>query len=130
MQQVWHIFKKDVRYLRQEIAFLFALAVALYWLGGLLRGDISDAFGVLVAITAAYTIARLIHAEALPGENQFWVTRPYRWQSLLAAKLLFILTFINLPVFLAQAASLLGRGFPIAWIVPGLLWVQVLIVIC
>ncbi len=131
MHQAWHIFKKDVRYLQREIAFLLALAVALYWLGSHgLRGDASDAFGVLLAVAAGYTIARLVHAEALPGENQFWITRPYRWQSLLAAKILFMLAFINLPILLAQAAVLLVAGFPIAWIAPGLLWMQVLVLIC
>ncbi len=131
MHQAWHIFKKDVRYLAREIAFLLALEVALFWLGAHgIRADASDAFSVLVAITAAYTIARLIHAEALAGENQFWVTRPYYWPSLLAAKLLFILAFINLPILLAQTGSLLVRGFPPSWIVPGLLWVQILVLIC
>jgi hypothetical protein len=128
MQQAWHIFKKDVRYLQREIVLLLALALALYWLGP--SGDTADAFGLLMAAAAAYTVAKLVHAEALPGENQLWVTRPYRWPSLLMAKLLFILAFINLPIFLAQAAILLTNHFPVAWILPGLLWMQVLILVC
>jgi hypothetical protein len=128
MQQAWHIFKKDVRYLQREIVLLLALALALYWLGP--SGDTAGAFGLLMAAAAAYTIAKLIHAEAIPGDKQFWLTRPYRWPSLLLAKLLFILAFVNLPVLLAQAAILLTNHFPIASIVPGLIWTQILIWIC
>src|ERR1035438_216868 len=123
MQQTWHIFKKDVRYLRLEIAFLLALAFLFGWMdsrGSLVRA-VADDVEPLFALAAAYTIARLIHAESIPGENQFWITRPYRWQSLLAAKLLFVVAFVNLPVFLVQANILIVSGFPIAAIVPGLL---------
>lgn len=130
MHQTLHIFKKDVRYLWKEINLLVALALVLFLAGTHSLPGASDALGVLEVVAAAYTIARLIHAEALPGQNQFWITRPYRWRSLLAAKLLFILAFINLPVFLAQSASLLVSGFPLASIVPGLLWTQFLVAIC
>jgi hypothetical protein len=132
MQQAWHIFRKDIRYLQREIVFLLTLAAALYWLGahGVRNGDASDALGLIYAAAAGYTIARLIHAAALPGEDQFWVTRPYRWRSLLAAKLLFILAFVNLPVMMAQAAILIVSGFPAASFLPGILWMQVMVLFC
>ena len=56
-------------------------------------------------LVAWYLIARLIHAETLPGDRQFWITRPYRWQSLLGAKVLFVLVFLNLPMTVADAAE-------------------------
>lgn len=128
MPQAWHIFKKDVYYLRLEIALLIGLSIALYWIGPI--GDPADAFGILMAAAIAFVIAKLVHAEAIPGQNQFWVTRPYRRTSLFAAKLLFILCFVNLPILLAQAGILMAAGFPVAWIVPGLLWMQVLLLVC
>jgi hypothetical protein len=120
MQQAWHIFKKDCRYLWREIILLLVLAIAFCFA----MGDILEGIG---AVAVAFVVARLIHAEAIPGENQFWITRPYRWQSLLAAKLIFIVTFVNLPVLISQSLILLVRHFPIDVILPGLIWTQVLI---
>ena len=130
MRQAWHIFKKDVRYLYREIALLLALAVLF---GLLVRadvrfgGDASDAMELLYIAAAAFTVARLIHAEAIPGETQFWITRPYRWTSLLTAKILFVIAFVHLPALLMQTLVLLLEGFPMATFLPGLLWTQILI---
>jgi hypothetical protein len=66
-------------------------------------------------------------AEAIPGDRQFWITRPYRWKSLLGAKLLFIIAFVNLPVFLAHLWIPIMDGFPLVSNVPSLLWSQVLL---
>ena len=132
MQQAWHIFQKDVRYLYREIALLLVLALlygGLIQASGRLRADTSDAMGLLYFAAVLFTIARLIHAEAIPGVNQFWVTRPYRWPSLLAAKILFVAAFIHLPVFVVQTLILLIDGFPFTSILAGLLWTQVLIVL-
>jgi hypothetical protein len=115
MQQALHIFRKDARYLRLEIALSVALAF-------LLPG--------LWPVAAAFLIARLIHAEAIPGDNQFWITRPYRWTSLLAAKLLSILVFVNLPMFAGQFFKVLSAGFPLHSIWPGLAWSQILLFAC
>src|SRR5580698_7849450 len=132
MQQAWHIFQKDVRYLYREIALLLAFAVlyaCLLQAGGRLRGDTSDALELLYFAVVLFTIARLIHAESIPGVNQFWITRPYRWHSLLAAKIIFVIAFIQLPALLAQTLILLVGGFPLPAILAGLLWTQVLIVL-
>jgi hypothetical protein len=130
MHQAWHIFKKDTRHLYREIGFLLALAAIFGWIvrhsrrGG---GDISDALELIYVASVAYMIARLVHEEAIPGENQFWITRPYRWPSLLAAKTIFVIAFIHLPVLLMQLLLLLLDGFSVGTILPGLLWTQVLI---
>ena len=120
MQQAWHIFKKDCRYLWREIILLLVLAIAFCFA----MADILEGIG---AVAVAFVLARLIHAEAIPGENQFWITRPYCWQSLLAAKLIFIVTFVNLPVLISQSLILFVRHFPVGAVLPGLLWTQVLI---
>ncbi len=125
MQQAWHIFRKDVRYLYREIAFLIVLAAAGAWMP---EGESAD-MGLIYAAAVAFTVARLIQAEAIPGQNQFWVTRPYRWRSLLAAKGLFLVAFVQLPVLIMQTVVLLQGGFSVGSIIRGLLWTQVLIVL-
>jgi hypothetical protein len=87
MRQALHIFKKDVRYLWYEIAITLALVVMFVgfrWIE------------FILPIAWCYLAARVIYAEPLPGDRVFWITRPYAWKSLLAAKALFILTFVNL----------------------------------
>ncbi|HXA56898.1 MAG TPA: hypothetical protein VNU84_05640 [Candidatus Acidoferrum sp.] len=120
MRQVLHIFKKDVRYLRAEICLVAALTTILAWKVGQQWAQ------TLLALAATYLIARLVHAEAIPGDHQFWITRPYRWQSLLGAKILFTLAFVSLPTLLAQMYMLKEAGFAIAPNLPAVLWSQIL----
>lgn len=122
MYQTWHIFKKDARYLWREICLVLTLTLIFaltnpWWIA------------TLVLAAASFLIARLVHAEAIPGDRQFWITRPYRWRSLLGAKLLFMFLFINLPISLAQLLMVTSHGFPLAWCLPGLLWSLVLLVL-
>src|SRR5271157_4677246 len=130
MSQVWHIFKKDARCLRGEIAVVASLAAIFAFADryGIYQGS-EVAFGALLALFAAYLIARVVHAEAIPGDRQFWITRPYRWSSLLSAKLLFILAFVSLPIVFAQLFIVITDGFSLGSIMPGLLWSQVLILV-
>jgi hypothetical protein len=120
--QAIHIFRKDIRYLRLEIC-LFIVLTALF---GWRDYEWSE---VLLPVTAAFLIARLIHAETIPGDTQFWITRPYRWRSLLAAKLLFILAFINIPVLIARIILIDRAGFPLAFELVPLLWSQFLMIV-
>ena len=73
-----------------------------------------------------FLIIRVVHGENLVGDRQFWVTRPYQWRKLLAAKLLFIVAFVNLPLFLVQIFLLIKDRFPVAPHIPALLWMQLL----
>jgi hypothetical protein len=57
-----------------------------------------------------YLIAAVIHEEALPGNRQYWLTRPFSRRDLLAAKAIFILVFICLPDFCTEATVLVLRG--------------------
>ncbi len=121
MRQAFHILKKDFRRLRYEIAGLVALALAYGWIEP--RGYRPEIQFLLVA-GVGLLISMVIHAEAIPGDKQFWTTRPYRWPSLLAAKLIFILLFVNLPVFIARVVIVLSDGIPIGSALSGLIWSQ------
>jgi hypothetical protein len=129
MHQTWHIFKKDVRYLRYEatLVWLFAAGFAAMHLRTP-HGLFNEAWlpEVFLFVGVAALIGRMVLAEAIPGDRQFWITRPYRWKSLLAAKVLFLIAFVNLPVFLAQFFIVVIEGFPVPSSIPGLLWSQFL----
>jgi hypothetical protein len=118
MEQTIHILKKDIRYLRLEIGMVLVLASCF----GLMHNTTIYPWWVLLAIAAVYLIVRLVHAEPIPGDNQFWITRPYEWRSLLVAKLLFVFLFVNLPVFAAQFAVFVRDGFPVGANLGGLAW--------
>jgi hypothetical protein len=78
---------------------------------------------------ATLVIANVVHEDRIPGDTQFWITRPYRWKSLLGAKVLFILVFVNIPAFFAQAMIAARAGFAFQSNLGPLLWSQVLLLI-
>ena len=140
MRQALHIFKKDVRHLWFEIAVAITVVVAFTFTGARRALWLADPTTnrtaawtmvlILLPLTWWTLIARVIHDEALPGDRQFWITRPYSWKSLLGAKALFILAFINLPMFLADIVIVRAYGLhPLGPALPGLLWSQVLLAI-
>jgi len=147
MNQVWNIFRKDARHHWPEIAASLALLVAFAWL------DIRDwshrdsfvatGFSILLAsrflpglvdalvpISWTFLIVRIVQGESLVGDRQFWVTRPYDWKQLVAAKALFVLAFINLPLFILDIFLLIRAGFHPAHYLGGLLWMQVMWILC
>jgi hypothetical protein len=69
-------------------------------------------------------IIAVIHEEKLPGDRQYWLTRPYSWKDLLAAKALFVVVFVNLPLFAWHVAAFLAVGVPLGEHLPVLLWRQ------
>jgi hypothetical protein len=123
MRQALHVFWKDVRYLRLEILLLVALCAIFVW--SVMREFSSEEWSEpILMLAAAYLIIRVIHAEPLVGDKQFWITRPYRWGSLLAAKLLFLIVAINLPILAARFLILVLAGFPVIPNLPGLVLSQ------
>lgn len=120
MRQALHIFLKDIHHLRLEIYLVLALAATLAW------QNADQWTQILFALAAAYLIARSIQDEPIPGDRQFWITRPYRWKSLLAAKALFIVVFVNVPSLLAQIYLLSRAGFPLGHNAGSLVWSQLL----
>lgn len=143
MNQVWNIFRKDVRHHWIVIVASLALVAAFVWveieewaiLGDRIYGVSAGAgfviFGILGGLAVPLTpiswmflIVRDVQDESLAGARQFWVTRPYDWKRLLLAKILFVLAFVNVPYFLAQLYLLSKAGFhPFAYL-GGLLWLQ------
>jgi hypothetical protein len=148
MKQILHIFAKDARHFLPESLISFVVVGALVAIApstwSLRNGlyavagrsllpvlfetrFLSGMLTVLIPISWWLLIARVVHAEALVGSCQFWVTRPYEWKKLLAAKLLFLLVFLYLPLILAQCLLLLQAGFHPWSFIPGLLFNLVLI---
>jgi len=122
MKQALHIFLKDARRFWPEI-LLSLLVLSIYvsiqpslWTGHVdLRtqalGTLSGILAVLVPVGWWVLVSRVILAEKLVGDTQFWITRPYEWRRLLAAKALFLAVFLAVPFFLAQMLLLTLAGF-------------------
>jgi hypothetical protein len=137
MNQALHILRKDTRCLWYElsIALLFQALFTFFEMrphqvfgivdGFVGLGGAETLVDFLLPVAWWYLIAALVHEEPLPGDRQFWVTRPYSWKSLLAAKVLFILAFVNLPVLIADGFILTAPGFSIAEDWKGMLWRQI-----
>ncbi len=135
MKQAIHIFHKDLRRLWPALAIALALQLLFTYfemqphrtvfassINSLSPEALVD---LLLPVAWWYLICTLIHQEALPGDRQFWITRPYAWKNLLASKLLLILLFINLPVALADCLILRAQGFSIGAHAAALLWHQI-----
>jgi hypothetical protein len=131
MTQVLHIFRKDLRHQSIDLAIYFTLLVltgfviATGWPGHYYSNDILPLLRTLLQVAVPVLwlviIARLVHEEAIVGDRQFWTTRPYRWSSLLGAKLLFVLVCVALPHFVMQwclafygGVSPFKAGFPVS----------------
>ncbi len=129
MRQALHIFGKDVRCLTYEIGATLALvATYVYFSVTGSRVFPTESFEELLLPIAAWVlIARSIQTEALPGTQQFWLTRPYSRGSLLTAKVLFLVTFVSLPKLVSDAIIIQKYGHSLGPVLPGLLWSQVLL---
>ena len=127
MNQILHIFKKDIRRHWPEILISLAL-LALYTRGELhpwrelARQDmvplLLDALwerfaSPLLLIFWAFMIVRVVQSESLVGDRPWWSTKPYIWWQLLLAKLLFIFVFISVPLVHVQIFLLHHFQFPI-----------------
>jgi hypothetical protein len=127
MSQILHIFKKDAEHHWPEILISLALLglstrQELHpWEHGSALYSLRPTFSVLAGryvtpvtiIFWVFLIIRVVQEESLVGDRQWWVTKPYEWWKLLAAKLLFIFIFISVPLFHVQLLLLHQFGFPI-----------------
>jgi len=140
--QVLHIFRKDARHHWPEILVSLLLLSLYTWHSARQAGPApffvpgyptTSAFAIVLAeilplvlvVAWFFLIFRLVQEESLIGDRQFWVTRPYQWPSLLAAKVLFVVIFIHIPLFFAQCLLLKIAGFPIAPHLAGLLGMNI-----
>lgn len=135
MKQILNIFRKDVRHHWLLILLCQAALVVYCWdevsswseptFGR--NGTSSSLISLLLFLTWFLLIFRMVHDEPLVGDCQFWITRPYEWQKLLAEKMLLVLIFITLPLLIAGAFLLAKAGFSPAPYSLGLFWMQLLL---
>jgi hypothetical protein len=117
LRQTLHIFRKDLRALRWEVALVLLLCVALVATTAKAWSwpPTSNSFiSPLLLLAWILVIARLIQNEPVPGDRQFWLTRPYQRPALLAAKLLFVAAVILAPLAASQVLILRLSGLSFA----------------
>ncbi|HEY4677125.1 MAG TPA: hypothetical protein VIJ01_08185, partial [Candidatus Angelobacter sp.] len=139
MNQIANIFKKDVRHHWIEILLCQAALMAYVWLEihAWKQGELYLGFGrflpdvvyIALPITWWFLISRAVQSESLVGDRQFWITRPYEWKKLLAAKALMVLVFINLPLFCAQLFLLVRAHFMPLPYLAGVLYMQLMLIL-
>jgi len=129
MRRILAIFRKDARHLWPQaavLAFLMGVSALLdptYRGGALVYYDLLPSFAL--PLSCWLIVISVIHQEKLPGDRQYWLTRPYSRKELLAAKLLFLAVFINLPLLVYHAGVYAALGIPPASHLQELLWKQV-----
>ena len=131
MRQILHIFRKDLRHFWPEasisilVTCAFTILYPAQWLTpevgssgfmSLLAGEgsrktFAGLLTGLVPVSWFVLIVRLVQDECLVGQRPYWFTRPYEWQKLLAAKVLFLGLFLYTPFIIAQLALLNIAGF-------------------
>lgn len=122
-QQVVHVFLKDVRGHRSELASLLVMNLAWVltsietWQAAVQGGNglgetISVMIFVLMAVAWVILICRVVHGETPASQTQFWLTRPYSRLSLLLAKGAFIVVFVHLQTLFAHLLILVISGVP------------------
>jgi hypothetical protein len=125
------ILKKDLRRLWWEASVGLLVIAAVTWFDSLrydfVPGPTEAMLNFLAPAVWAYLIAMLIHEEALVGDRQFWLTRPYPRVSLLAAKLIGAFLLIHVPAFLSDCMILWSHSFPPLHYLPQLTWKQAMI---
>lgn len=142
VSQIFHIFRKDARHHWPEILVSLLVLAAYTWYSGRQAGPapffvpgypttsalwiaLAGVLPLLLVVAWFFLIFRVVQDESLIGDRQFWVTRPYRWPSLLAAKVLFLVAFVHFPLFVAHCILLQLAGFPFASHLMGLIVLQV-----
>ncbi|MFN0105044.1 MAG: hypothetical protein ACKV2U_23540 [Bryobacteraceae bacterium] len=126
MTLVGHILRKDFRHTWIYVAAATVLLILWAWsFNGFLAvhrgGFLGPVDGVLILAWALFC-AVLMHGERLPGERQYWLTRPIRWQNLLQAKTLLLLAAVVAPVALVHSWVIVSRGFPLLENLGGIVW--------
>ena len=100
MTLVWHILRKDLRHAWIYAAAALCLLLLNQWrFSGILSAGrgwqikiVNTLFPVdaLLVVSWGLLCGALVLTESIPGVRQYWLARPIRWQSLLAAKTLLL----------------------------------------
>ena len=116
MKLAVHTFKKDAPPLATQYAISLALLALLARAGrkrfDSLIGSTEGWLNLLLPMAWACLVALSVLEEPLAGDRHFWLTRPHRWPTLLAAKgVLRDRLFVHLPSLLADSYILIAHGF-------------------
>jgi len=112
MRDALLIFRKDVRHLWPRILIVLAIAA----LEGLLNAAAPAGNPLQLSVvwlwgfSCVYLTASAIQEESLPGDNQYWLTRPFSRRGLLMAKVLLLAVFASAPRMVVQAVALRLNG--------------------
>lgn len=117
---IWHIFRKDLKLLWPfgiAAAILqFAIVAVHLKLGVFEEQPVFSSLLLLLESVmyfgVAVLVAALVHEDSIVGSRQDWLVRPIRRRDLLAAKLLFLLLAVQLPLLLAAIIGGVANGFP------------------
>ena len=112
MRNALYIFRKDVRHLWPRAVPLLAITglLGVIECRPLVPDPISNLLRSFWLLALAFLAASLIQQEALPGDCQYWITRPYSRTDLLAAKASFLAAFAGLPLLMMEAISIAANG--------------------
>ena len=128
MKMLLHTLLKDVLRLWPAVvvslALLATVTLADRWRFHSEFGSTEGWLNLVVPLVWACLIALAVLEEPLAGDRHFWLTRPHRWPTLLAAKLIFALLYVHVPSLIADAYILAAHGFPPFESLPHLLWKQ------
>lgn len=136
MRLILHILKKDMRQHWPEILISLMLLGLYVWVT--LQGPSNRFAGArflwfqlsaesippLMILFWIFLTVRVVQGEMLVGNRQWWVTKPYEWWTLLAAKELFLVVCLGAPLFLAQLYLMHHAGFPVLRNILGILTMQ------
>jgi hypothetical protein len=122
------ILTKDVRHLWPRILLFWLLLVLSAWLDpASSRLRLAENFGYLAfacVLACATLILAVIQQEALPGDRQYWLTRPIDRRTLWVEKAAFVFLSVNLPVVAVQTITLAALGIPLGDHLGALVWRQ------
>jgi hypothetical protein len=122
------ILTKDVRHLWPRILLFWLLLVLSAWLDPIYsRLPLAENFDYVASafvLACATLIVAVIQQEALPGDRQYWLTRPIDSRTLWVAKAAFVFLSVDLPVVAVQAITLAVLGIPPGDHLGALLWHQ------
>ncbi|SPE42488.1 membrane hypothetical protein [Candidatus Sulfopaludibacter sp. SbA3] len=132
MRKIVVLTGKDLRHIWPHVLVMLPLLVLFTTIDDdTLRASVFLELSTLTLLYLAFYLAlwnlviAIIHCEPLPGDRQYWLTRPFTWYHLAASKVVTIALCVNLPLFILQAAVFAAHGISPLWYVMDLLWLQV-----
>jgi len=116
---IWHIFRKDARLLWPGAALVATLQICAAIPHHLMDHGVrtvqlqilGDLLSALALLGAMVVVVVAIHQDPVPGARQDWLIRPIRRRDLAAAKLLFVVLMVQLPIWLVDVGIALVDGF-------------------